>query len=240
VKKLLTIVLAWASLVLMLTFVAAGSFKGEPVTPADALPPYEIVTTVRSIGLRPSDEPVRHGPYYILHATDRRGTVLRVVADAQLGDIVSVAPDEAAAAPDYRRAPHIIQIPQGNARDERAFARGDSRARIDDRDAVDDDSDDDDNEEAAPPPRRRIAPMPQRPQAPRWHSEPPKPRSDATPQPQLAPAPPQAADGPTPLYPTPRFTAKTDPAGKFGQPRDANAPPPPPGNAPPAPAPHDD
>ena len=37
-----------AALAATLSFVAAGSFKREPVTEADALPAYEIITTVRA------------------------------------------------------------------------------------------------------------------------------------------------------------------------------------------------
>jgi len=230
VKRVLTIVLAWASLVLMLSFVAAGSFKSEPVTEADALPAYEIVTTVRSMGLRPSDEPVRRGPYYVLHATDARGTTLRVVADAQFGDILSVAPTQNAATPSYQRGPHIIHVPQAGTRDERT----NTQASVSDRD-VPDATENDDEEEAAPPPRRRVAPVPQRqdnsaphPRAPRW-----QPRSET---------PPLPAEGPTPDHPTPRFSAKVDPAGKFGQPHDSrsSAPPLPPGYTSPSALPHSD
>jgi hypothetical protein len=243
VKRVLTIVLAWASLVFMLSFVAAGSFKSEPATEADALPAYEIVTTVRSMGLLPSDEPVRRGPYYVLHATDARGTALRVVADAQFGDILSVTPTQNAASPRYQRGPHIIHVPQAGTRDERS----NTQASINDRDEPDA-TENDDDDEAAPPPRRHIAPAPQRqddpapqPRAPRW-----QPRSEIPPQPAAAPrravlsAPPPLAEGPTPVHPTPRFSAKVDPAGKFSQPRDANAPPPPSGYTSPSALPHSD
>lgn len=244
VKRVLTIVLAWASLVFMLSFVAAGSFKSEPVTEADALPAYEIVTTVRSMGLRPSDEPVRRGPYYVLHATDARGTALRVVADAQFGDILSVAPTQNAASPLYQRGPHIIHVPQAGTGDERS----NTQASINDRDEPDaSENDDDDEEEAAPPPHPRTAPAPQRqddpapqPRAPRW-----QPRSETPPQPAaprraVLSEPPPPTEGPTPGHPTPRFSAKVDPAGKFGQPRDANAPPAPLGYTSPSALPHSD
>ena len=49
-KKALTIVGAVAALAATLSFVAAGSFKREQVTEADALPAYEILTTVRAMG----------------------------------------------------------------------------------------------------------------------------------------------------------------------------------------------
>ena len=125
------------------------------MTEADALPAYEILTTVRSMGLNPVSEPVRRGPYYVLHAYDPRGIEVRVVADAQFGDILSVAPARAlntAYAPRYERGPRIIHVPQPGERDD--------RASVNDRDEPAASNDDD--EEEAPPPRRRATPPPQR------------------------------------------------------------------------------
>ena len=122
-KKSLTVGLVLAALAATLTFVAASSIKREPVTEADALPAYEILITLRQMGLNPINEPVRRGPYYVLHANDPRGVEVRVVADAQFGDILSVAPAQAlnaAYAPRYDRAPRIIHVPQPGARDDRA------------------------------------------------------------------------------------------------------------------------
>lgn len=75
-----------------ITLYAAGSHYLEPVTAADVMPSYEILTRVRTLALDPIGEPVRRGPYYILHAYDRRGAEVRVVADAQFGDVLSVTP----------------------------------------------------------------------------------------------------------------------------------------------------
>ena len=47
---------------------AAGSRYFEPTTAADAMPAYEILTRLRSLALDPIGEPLRRGPYYILHA----------------------------------------------------------------------------------------------------------------------------------------------------------------------------
>ena len=250
-KKLLTIVLAWASLALMFTFVAAGSLRGNPnneaVTDADALPAYEIATTVRSMGLRPNDEPVRRGPYYVLQATDARGTALRVVADAKFGDILSVTPAQSAATPQYQRGPRIIHVPQAGVRDTRESPQASLNGR-DEPDAIDND---DDEPETAPPPRRRAPvlkgqenrqdnPPPQE-RAPRW-----KPRSETPPKPAeprraVLSAPPPPPEGPTPVYPTPRFGAKAEPGEKFGPQPDlrANAPPSP-GYTPPTALPRED
>jgi hypothetical protein len=65
----------------------AGAELSDPV-----LPPYEIVSIVRSTGLAPLTRPMRRGPYYVLVAVDRVGRQMRVVVDAQLGDIVNLRP----------------------------------------------------------------------------------------------------------------------------------------------------
>ncbi len=63
-----------------------------PGLPDPALPPYEIMSIVRSTGLAPLTRPMRRGPYYVLVAVDRVGRQMRVVVDAQLGDIVNLRP----------------------------------------------------------------------------------------------------------------------------------------------------
>jgi hypothetical protein len=240
VKKALTIILAWASLAVMLSFVAAGSFKREPATEADALPASEILTTVRSMGLNPASEPVRRGPYYVLHAYDPRGIEVRVVADAQFGDILSIAPARVlntAYAPLYERGPRIIQIPQPGARDD--------RASVNDRDEPAASNDDDDD--IAPPPVRRVTPKPQR-----RSDAPPEPRhklfSDTPPPPgprrAVLSAPPPPAEGPTPIRQIPLRNFTADQAEKFSPPGDPPArsrtSPPPVGYAPPAGLPQSD
>ncbi len=238
-KKALTIILAWGSLIFMLSFVAAGSWKREPVTEADALPAYEILTTVRQMGLNPIHEPVRRGPYYVLHAYDPRGIEVRVVADAQFGDILSVLPAQAvnsAYAPAYQRGPRIIQVPQPR----------DDRASVNDRDQPAASSDDDEEPVAAPP-LRRSAPLPQR------RSAAPEPRrnkkiSDAPlpsePRRAVLSAPPPPAEGPTPIRQIPLGNPGADEAEKFSPPGNSTAqlptPAPPVGYAPPAALPRED
>lgn len=69
-----------------------------PSGPSDrAVPPYEIMSIVRSTGLAPLTRPMRRGPYYVLVAVDRAGRQMRVVVDAQLGDIVNLRPAMATA-----------------------------------------------------------------------------------------------------------------------------------------------
>ncbi|MFL6823479.1 MAG: hypothetical protein ACJ8FA_13000 [Xanthobacteraceae bacterium] len=57
-----------------------------------ALPPYEIVTIVRSTGLDPIGRPVRQGPAYALRAVDPAGEEVRVIVNAYMGRIVKVIP----------------------------------------------------------------------------------------------------------------------------------------------------
>jgi hypothetical protein len=81
------------------------------------LPPYEIMTIVRSAGLAPLTGPVRRGPAYVIIAADRAGGQVRVVVDARYGAIVRITPVLAPlpygaglAAP-YARPPRIVAIP---------------------------------------------------------------------------------------------------------------------------------
>jgi hypothetical protein len=71
---------------------AAQTIYGSPELSDPALPPYEIMSIVRSTGLTPLTRPMRRGPYYVLVAVDRVGRQMRVVVDAQLGDIVNLRP----------------------------------------------------------------------------------------------------------------------------------------------------
>jgi len=82
---------------LLLGFGAAGAARAQtiyasPELSDPALPPYEIMSIVRSTGLTPLTRPMRRGPYYVLVAVDRVGRQMRVVVDAQLGDIVNLRP----------------------------------------------------------------------------------------------------------------------------------------------------
>lgn len=136
-KKLLTIGLAGVALMATLTMAPAH----------DILPASEILATVRSMGLGPTGVLRRRGPFYVLHAYDARGLEVRVVADAQFGDILSVTPARELVdfyVPAYIRGPRIIHIPQRGATD--------------------------DDEDAAPP-RGHVTPRPQH------RSDAPRPRS---------------------------------------------------------------
>lgn len=81
----------------LLVLGAAPSAQAQPIyvrpdIGSPGLPPYEVISIVRSAGLTPLTRPLRRGPTYVLLATDRRGRDLRVVVDAYAGDIVSARP----------------------------------------------------------------------------------------------------------------------------------------------------
>jgi hypothetical protein len=69
----------------------------------DIMPPYEVLTIIRSTGLQPLDRPVRRGSTYVLRAIGRTGEEMRVVVDARYGDILSVTPTASAS----RAAPGV-------------------------------------------------------------------------------------------------------------------------------------
>lgn len=224
-KRALTIGITSVALAATLSVVTVRARSPEPVTAADALPAYEIVTRAIEAGLEPIGRPLRRGPYYVLHAYDPRGREVRVVADAQLGDILSLAPAGPvnAYAPHYDRGPRIIHVPQSGDEDATSVP---SERRV---------MPDDDGEEMAPPPRRQVAPRPQPPrQQYRKSDAPPAPRRK--PYSVAAPELPKPAerravlrapvhDGPTPVRPTPRFAKETG---------EKVPPPPPPGYTPPS------
>src|SRR3569832_244860 len=74
-----------------ITRYAAGSRYFEPAA-ADAMPPHEILTRLRSLALDPIGQPLRCGPYYIMHAYDRRGAEMRVVVVVFFGVVFLVTP----------------------------------------------------------------------------------------------------------------------------------------------------
>jgi len=82
----------------------AASAQAQPIPPyypggayiypgaGPALPPYEIITIVRSTGLEPLSRPLRQGPTYVLRALDPAGQEMRVIADARSGRLVKIVP----------------------------------------------------------------------------------------------------------------------------------------------------
>ena len=188
---------------------AAGSRYFEPTTAADAMPAYEILTRLRSLALDPIGQPLRRGPYYILHAYDRRGTEMRVVADAHFGDVISVTPATLVSLPGAGTVggARIIHVPAPGEEEASVTLGGEPEL------------------EQGPPdePVQRPAAKPhpkpaakhvskREPEARRrpFSAEPPPPPPPAPAERRAvltAPPPPAAPldDGPTPLRPPPRF-----------------------------------
>ncbi len=117
-KKRLTLGVIATALAATASFVAAGPRGDVPVAVAQVLPHEEIVATVESLGLVPTTRVLRRGPYYVLHALDHRGVELRIVADAALGDILSLTP---VYIPRYDGGPRIIHVPQPAERARRDY-----------------------------------------------------------------------------------------------------------------------
>jgi hypothetical protein len=117
--------------------VAAGA---EPMRMAqaiapDVLPPYEIVTILRSSGFDPIGRPIRRGPDYVLRATDDDGREVRVAVDARSGEIVSVTPVMTASRttpPGLRMEPDEPDAPDGYIRPPRGVYRSGSPAEYED------------------------------------------------------------------------------------------------------------
>lgn len=97
---------SWSAPILATLCVVAMSFgSGGAVhaqTPGLALPPYEILTIVRSLDFEPLDEPLRRGGTYRLRALDADGEEVRVVVDARRGRVISVTP--------------LVELPPGHVR----------------------------------------------------------------------------------------------------------------------------
>ena len=62
---------------------------GDPVY--GALPPFEVLTIVRSIGFQPQSPPILRGRVYIVRAFDDQDIPVRVAVDARSGRVVNVA-----------------------------------------------------------------------------------------------------------------------------------------------------
>jgi hypothetical protein len=71
----------------------AGSVPAEAqvrFSPYDNLPPHEVAAIVRSLQLRPIARPVRWGSTYVVRAMNRDGDLVRVVIDAEEGDVLAI------------------------------------------------------------------------------------------------------------------------------------------------------
>jgi hypothetical protein len=93
---------------------AAPSFASAGSRDCNVLPADAIATSVLSVGLFPSTHPIRRGLFYVLNAVDPVGGEVRVAADAQLGDVVSVLPIYRLGAyySGLSASPRIIHVPE--------------------------------------------------------------------------------------------------------------------------------
>ncbi len=82
--------------VLALSTPAAAQSYQPGARPAGVMPPYEILTMVRSTGFDPIGQPVRRGPNYVLRAVDDTDREVNLVINARTGDILSVTPIQTA------------------------------------------------------------------------------------------------------------------------------------------------
>jgi hypothetical protein len=96
-------VIARATILALLAVSAgAGAAAADPVAaarPVAELPPYEVLTIIRSARFDPLNRPVRRGPNYVVRAIDRIGTEVRVIVDARSGRILSALPTDAVLPP---------------------------------------------------------------------------------------------------------------------------------------------
>jgi hypothetical protein len=114
-NKRLTIALA-ATALATLSVAAAGPYRHERAArhyAYEAVSPDLIESSVHALGFNPILRPIRRGSYYVLHAFDAHGIEVRIVADAILGDILSV---REVIAPRYDFGPRIIHVtPPGDS-----------------------------------------------------------------------------------------------------------------------------
>jgi hypothetical protein len=91
-------ILAACAALVVATPVAAEPLRLAQVMEPGAVPPYEVLTIVRSAGFDPLGQPFRRGPNYVLRAVSGDDQMVRVVVNAHRGDIVRVVPIASASA----------------------------------------------------------------------------------------------------------------------------------------------
>jgi hypothetical protein len=182
----------------------ADTARRAALANADIVSVAEVLTKVRAAGLSPSGRVIRRGDFYLLHAIDPHGIEVRVVADAVLGDILSVTganPVVPAYAARYDSGPRIIHVPDRRVSRDRMIDQ--SRALQPDNNSVTGD-DDDDRPVAALPNTRRETPAGNdaiTSSTRRQGARAPQPGSRRS----VLNVPPSIHDGPSPIKPTPRW-----------------------------------
>ncbi|MGA7425258.1 MAG: hypothetical protein WBX07_01425 [Rhodoplanes sp.] len=88
-------VLLFAAAVLIFAPITAAQAWQPPApdVPPGVLPPHEIITSIRSGGFDPVGRPVRRGSRYEVAAVDPYQLDVRVIVDAQTGEILAVRHD---------------------------------------------------------------------------------------------------------------------------------------------------
>ncbi len=203
-NKRLTIGIVLTALAGTMSYVAAGPYDHRHAVAAMRVPPNEILTSVREIGLSPITRAYPRGPYYVLHALDPGGTELLVVADATLGDIVSIEP---VYRPRYFAGPRIIHVPRPSEHSERDSDGGEAALPAEEGDA---------HVLSAPPRHRALRPpahrKAHRPVRHKAHRAAPPPHArKARARRSIGSAPPQPHRVMSPDYPTPTYAVKQDP-----------------------------
>lgn len=97
--------------------VGLAAFAPASAVAQGQLPPFEVITIVRSMGMDPLGRPVRRGAAYVLRALDRYGQEVTVAVDARQGRVLSVRPVVPVAAPygppgqAYTPPPYSVEPP---------------------------------------------------------------------------------------------------------------------------------
>jgi len=82
-----------ARIAALVTFVASSAFtsfaNASDVGGAPVIPPFEVVTAIRSMGLEPAGPVVRRGPVYVIRAYEE-GDPVRVTVDARSGRVLTI------------------------------------------------------------------------------------------------------------------------------------------------------
>jgi hypothetical protein len=98
-------ILATLAAVAALSAASPVTAQNYGVQPTGAvLPPYEVLTIIRSMGFNPANPPALRGPVYVVRAFDDDDSPVRIVVDARSGHVIGVResgpnPGYAAAAP---------------------------------------------------------------------------------------------------------------------------------------------
>lgn len=105
--KSTSVIIAVALGLLGATPAGAEPIRLAQILAADIIPPYEVFTIIRSMGMRPLGRPHYRGRFYVVHAVSPRGEEVRVTVDAYAARVVSVRPLDRVATeydgPVYRR-----------------------------------------------------------------------------------------------------------------------------------------